>query len=156
MIRSDQEPQSADGRDPFDSLRRHVLEFAEYASYLSGLKSARFKAKITKLVLRVVLGVACALLTAVAGAVAVYLVLQGLVDLLAWATGWLWLGELTVGVGVLVILSGGAALGAAMIRSRSRRRNVRQFEARQEKQRVRFDRDIDQAAREQIRGPVSG
>ena len=140
--------------DPLDSLRLHLAEFKEYAGYLSGLKLAQVRHTLQKAGLLISLGGACAVLTLVAGAMSVILILMGLSHWLGRATGEAWIGELLVGGAVLLTLVVGAAGAAARMRAAWRKNTVREFEARQERQRVRFNRDVEEAAREQVRRSV--
>lgn len=157
MIRDARDPcEEASPNDPVHKLRLHLAELKEYVKYLSDVRLAKLSHSLRKVAISAGLAGACAFLTAVAGALSVILTMVGLARLIGTATDRMWLGELIVGAGVLLLLTAAAAIGVASVKKKFRRKTMLTFEGRKEKQRVQFGRSVERAAREEVGTAVSG
>jgi len=149
--RDGSQPANGDGESPMDALRdaaRHLGEAKEYASNFLAAKADAAKLSVRRAVLMIGFVVIAGMIGAGMLITAAVLLINGI----ATGVGQLfdpdkvWLGQIIVGLLVVV----GAILGVyLMIRSAtrvSRDRTVQKYEARHNEQRSRYGHDVSTAA----------
>jgi hypothetical protein len=150
---SSAQPQPDKGPGPphfegFQRLSQLVSEYKEYASYYLATKLDGMKASLRSAGIYAGLGIVglIAFSALISTAVALFLVgaAMGLAHL--FDPPKYWLGALSVGLGVLVLVGIGAAVGVSKANAGFRKATVEKYEQRKRWQRGQFGRDVEQAA----------
>ncbi|MGH7215535.1 MAG: phage holin family protein [Tepidisphaeraceae bacterium] len=139
--------------EAFRQAASRIGELKEYASYYASAKVDGVKASLRRLLVYAALGVVAGLAGAALAVTACVLTLVGLARLINSAAQSAWLGQLLVGLGVLLIMGVGAFVGMSMMTKASKNRTVAKYELRQRKQRDDFGHDV--AQRTAAEGKVS-
>ncbi len=136
----------ADGGSFGDAAVR-IREIGEYVSYYVATKADAAKLAIRSAILYGALGIVALLGAGTVVVVAVVLMLVGLAKAIGAALGGMeWLGDLIVGVGVLVVIGAGAMIAVKRMTGSSRKQTVDKYESRKRRQRHEFGQDIRQRA----------
>lgn len=147
------EPAQTDSPAPADEssvaqLIRQAAELRAYATYYLQAQGDRFKLGLRRAAIAAVLGVFAAVALAAAVITAIVFVLDGLargIGALLW--GHLWAGYLIAGLLVLGGLTGALVFGLSRLTAQSKRRSIARYEQRRSRQRLRFQRDVEQLSR---------
>ena len=144
--RRDEEPRETP-RTTFAQLGQLVAELREYASYFLSTRIDAAKVSMRKALIYAVLAIIALIVAATALIVAVALFLTGAAAGLGHLFGdRLWLGNLVMGLLVLLATAIGTIVVASMLTRSSRRKTVMKYEQRQQWQFKQFGRNLDQAA----------
>jgi len=132
----------------FQRATQLIGEYKEYASYYMATKIDGIKASLRNVGIYAGLGIAglMAFSALITTAVALFLVgaAMGLAHI--FDPPKYWLGALIVGLGVLVLIGIGAAVGLSKANAGFRKATVDKYEQRKRWQRGQFGRDVEQAA----------
>jgi len=133
--------------DPIDDLKNHAAEFWAYLRHLAAAKWHGKVHSLRRLALAAALGAVVIGAGAVALATAVVLAIVGLSNGLTLLLGGrAWLAQLIVGLGVLALIALGLLIVRSAVLAKWRRATAAKFEARGHEQRIRFQRDVSDAA----------
>jgi hypothetical protein len=142
--------------DAFKELGSHLGELKEYATYYVAAKADGMKASVRNAGLYAVLGIMGLMIGGATVVTATVLLLTGI----AHAIGQIfrydplvppdrtWIGEITVGLVILLAIGVGAMLFMKKFTAASRERTVKKYESRQQQQRVQYGHDVHERARE--------
>lgn len=134
-----------------DPIRRLLAELAalrEYAAHLATAQVDIVRLRARNLFVGLVMGVAFALLAWITAITATVFLIRGIAGGLAAAFGGrAWLGELLTGILILGLLAASMGLIAVTRQKRRRQMKVAKYELRKTRQRDRFGRDAEDAAR---------
>ena len=133
---------AAEATEPWQPLLRDIELLRELFSHYSAARADLIRARVRGVVARIVGLVIVGLVLATILIAAVVLTLSGLAHALAAAAGdRLWVGQLVVGAGILLLM-GGVCLTAGRLSSRRNLQQLREkYEQRRESQRQRFGTD---------------
>jgi hypothetical protein len=143
---SDQEPSAAEA---LHLLQQQFGELRAYFSHFANAKIDELKSSGRHIALWIIMGCvgAVALITMIM--VAVVLLLTGLATGLGMALGnTLWLGQVMVGLGLLILCALVALLGCRRVHSRARTERVQDYAERQLRQRAQFGHSVADRAHE--------
>jgi hypothetical protein len=130
-------------------LPRHLAELQSHVRYFLSAWMDELKLSARNAVLYAILGVVALLVFCAIVVTAVVLLLGGLAGAASATFGAPgWVGNLIVGVLVLLLVAGGGFLGMSWYAKFSRAKTVHKYERKRQDQRSRFGRDVgDRAAR---------
>ena len=114
----------------FAELRIRIEEIREYVSYFLAVKADELKLVVRNTVVYAVLGIVGLLAAAAAVVTAVVMLLTGAAHGLGTAMGNMWLGDLVVGAGLLIVVGLGAVLALSSVTRSSRKNMVEKYENR--------------------------
>jgi hypothetical protein len=140
-------PAKAPEHDPIDDLKRHAAELWAYVRHLIAAKWNARVHSIKRIALAAVLTIVFLAAAGVALASAVVLALIGLTNGLTILVGGReWLAQISVGFGVLATIVGVLLIFRRAMLTRWKQITAAKFEGRAHEQRIRFQRDVVDAA----------
>jgi hypothetical protein len=140
------EPSVVPPVDAFKSAGRHFAEFKAFAAHYFAAKADAAKLSVRKIILAVLLGAVAGVAGIAMLATAAVLVLVGLANAIgaAFDPPKPWVGQLIVGVVVLLGTMGAVVLMVRKITGASRARTVAKYESKHVQERRQFGHDIRQ------------
>jgi hypothetical protein len=120
-----------------------VAEAREYFGHLLAAEVDRFKLKVRRILLWTAAGVVALVLLLTVLVSAAFLLLSGIAAAIGNLLGHLWIGDVIIGGGILLLAAGGAWFGLNRWRAAAFKAVKQWFEARKRRQRVEFGRSVD-------------
>ncbi len=99
------------GPDAFKEALGRFAEAREYATHLAAVEFDRLKLKIRRVLMWVAAGIAALVIALAILASAAFLLLAGIAEAIGNLAGHLWIGNLIVGGGILLMTAGGVWIG---------------------------------------------
>jgi len=133
--------------EAFRAVGARFGELAEYISYFIAAKTDGLKLTMRNVAVMAALGIVGLIAAGAMVVSAVVLVCWGIALGLAALFGHhLWAGYLVTGILLLGLIGGGTMIGLKKLTGTSRERLVQKYATRQQQQRAKFGRDVEQAA----------
>jgi len=152
VINTGQCPPDGAPTDHFKAAMQHITELKEYASYFVAAKVDGIKVSMRNAAIYAALGIIGAVAGGTVVVVAVTLLLIGAAHAIGAALGdRYWLGDLIIGLFVLIVIGIGAMIGLKMLARSFHKSTVNKYEARQHQQQLTFGHDVREQAQEQRR-----
>ena len=143
--RDPSDSQASDNQTPTEvmhDLTSRLAELKEYFAYYLSAKADLIRVSIRKMGTFAVLGAVGLIAAGALVATAVVLLCVGLAGALSALFGYPWLGNIVLGLLVLVIVGIGVQLGMKMLFKQWHHQTVEKYESRQSEQRSEYGRDV--------------
>lgn len=154
-IPSDQRSEDGEARKgfgpphPFDGIFKQVREVVEYANFYVEARKDILRATVRSLIWKAIAGIVAALAGVTVIIVAVVYLLSGIAHGLGRLLGdQLWLGELTTGAAIFLVLIFSGWVVIRSMNRKARERTIGKYERRQQQQRERFGHSATERAQQ--------
>jgi len=156
VINTGQCPPDGAPTDHFKAAMQRFGELKEYVSYFVATKIDGIKVSARNAAIYAALGIIGAIAGGALVVVAVALLVIGAAHGIGAALGdRYWLGDLIIGLFILVLLGVGAMVGLKMLTKSFHKSTVNKYETRQHQQQLSFGHDVRERAQEQRRSASS-